>query len=133
MISIHLVSRSRGKGGTGGWDPPPGNTGTDPLHAWIQKGDRGSRPDPPLKNHKNRVSKQYWSALPENHKATKSDSMLGHHLLASETPKWRFTGGLMMARLKWYLDPPFPHQLKKMSKLDPSDNNFWICACPNAS
>ena len=39
--------------------------------------------------------------------------MLGHHQHASETPfKWRYAGGPMMARLKWYLDPPTPHQLK---------------------
>ena len=25
----------------------------------------------------------------------------------------RFAGGPMMARLKWDLDPPYPHQLKK--------------------
>ena len=34
----------------------------------------------------------------------------------------------MMARLKWYLDPPYPHQLidqnKKQSKLDPFWHNF---------
>ena len=40
--------------------------------------------------------------------------MLGHHLLASKMPfKWRFAGGAMMARFKWYLDPLAPHQLKK--------------------
>ena len=30
----------------------------------------------------------------------------------------------MMARLQWYLDPSSPHQLKKMSKLDPLWQNF---------
>ena len=40
-------------------------------------------------------------------------SMLGHHRHASETPfKWCFAGGPMMARLKQYLDPTSPHQLK---------------------
>ena len=28
----------------------------------------------------------------------------------------RFAGRLMMALLKWYLDPPSPHQLKKKGK-----------------
>ena len=34
------------------------------CHGRIQRGDRGSGP-PPLKNHKNRVSKQYWFRSPE--------------------------------------------------------------------
>ena len=43
--------------------------------------------------------------------------MLGHHRHASETSiKWRFAGGPMLARLKWYLDPPSPHQLKKQQQ-----------------
>ena len=58
--------------------------------------------------------------------------MLGRHLHGSETPfKWRFAGGPMMARLKWYLDPPSPHQLKKRKKKrcqswTPSDKTLWI-------
>ena len=37
--------------------------------------------------------------LMEYYKATKPDSMLGHHRPASEMPfKWRFAGGPMMAR-----------------------------------
>ena len=44
--------------------------------------------------------------LPSQH------SMFGHHRHASETPfKWRFADGPMVARLKWYLNPP--HQLNK--------------------
>ena len=40
-----------------------------------------------------------------------------HHRHASETPfKWRFAGGPMMARLKWYLDPAYPHQNLKKKK-----------------
>ena len=38
----------------------------------------------------------------------------------------------MMARLKWDVDPPSPHQLKKkkkkLSKFIPSDKTFWIRA-----
>ena len=57
--------------------------------------------------------------------------MLGHHRPASEVPfKWRFAGGLMMTHLKWYLDPLFPHQLKKRSQSrTPSEKTFWIRAC----
>ena len=44
--------------------------------------------------------------------------MLGHHRPASETPfKWRFTGGPLMARLKWYLDPSSPHQTYNKEKV----------------
>ena len=47
--------------------------------------------------------------------------MLGHHRHASEMPfKWGFAGGPMIARLKWYLDPSSPHQLKnKVVKVEP--------------
>ena len=39
--------------------------------------------------------------------------MLGHYRPASETPfKGHFAGGPMMARLKWYFDPPSHYQLK---------------------
>ena len=39
--------------------------------------------------------------LPSQH------SVNGHHRPASETPfKWRFAGGPMMARFKYYLDLP---------------------------
>ena len=42
--------------------------------------------------------------------------MLGYHRPASETPfQWRFAGVPMMARFYWYLDPPSPHKLKKLS------------------
>ena len=42
-----------------------------------------------------------------------------YHRHASETPlKYRFACGPMMACL-WPLDPPFPHQLKKVVKVGP--------------
>ena len=42
-------------------------------------------------------------------------SMLGHYWPASETPfKWRFVGGPMMVRFKWYFDPLSPPQLKQI-------------------
>ena len=56
--------------------------------------------------------------------------MLGHYRPASKMQfKWRFAGRLMMARLKWYLGPLSPHQLKKtLSELDPLIQNFWVRA-----
>ena len=43
--------------------------------------------------------------------------MLGHHRPPSEAPfKWRCAGRLMMAHLKWYLDPLSLHQLTKKQK-----------------
>ena len=46
--------------------------------------------------------------------------MLDHHRDASETPfKWRFPGGPMMARFKWYFDHLSPHQLKNIVKVRP--------------
>ena len=62
-------------------------------------------PDPPEKSQKYRVPFRTVPDPLKNHKATKLDSMLGYHRDASETPfKWRFAGGPMMARFKWYLD-----------------------------
>ena len=66
--------------------------------------------------------------------------MLGHYRAASETPfKWRFTGGPMMARLLWYLNPLSPHQLKQEEQkrktknvrveLSPLWQAFWIREC----
>ena len=68
------------------------------IHARIQRGrlgNRGSRPPPPLKNHKNIgfLSNTDPYHL-KNHKAAKQDSMLGRHRHAVETPfKWCFPGG----------------------------------------
>ena len=40
--------------------------------------------------------------------------MLDHHGDASETPfKWRFHGGPVLARFKWYFDHLSSHQLKQ--------------------
>ena len=93
------------------------------THVRIQRGDRGS--GPPLKNHKNigflsntGLDPLKITKLPCQH------SMLGHHQHTSKMPfKWRFADG-PMARLKWYLYPPSPHQLKNeqkkhTSQLDP--------------
>ena len=56
----------------------------------------------------------------ENHKA------IGHLAILVQFPwkitklpsqhsfKWRFAGGLMVARFYWYLDPLFPLQLSKI-------------------
>ena len=68
----------------------------------------------------------------KNHKATKPASMLGQHRHASETPKWCFAGGPMMARLYWYLDPSSPYQLNitktQHQSWIPSGKTFWIRA-----
>ena len=67
-------------------------------------------PDPPV-NYKNIGFLS--NTGPDRIKITKlpvQHSMLVHHRPASETPfKWRFAGGPLMARLKWYLDPSSPH------------------------
>ena len=57
--------------------------------------------------------------------------MLGHHRYDSETPfKWRFAGGPMLVRLWWYLDPFFPHQLKKRChSWTLSEKRSESCAC----
>ena len=78
-------------------------------------------PPSPLKNHKNIEFLSNTGPDPlKNHKAPNQHSMLVHHRPASETPfKWCFAGGSMMARLQWYLDPSYPHQLKKVVKVGP--------------
>ena len=90
-------------------------------------GDRGSEPPPPplLKNHKNiGFPKQYWSGSPkksQSYKCTKPAFNVGPPSARQRNAMWRFTGGSLVARLLWYLDPLVtPHQLKKkLSKLDP--------------
>ena len=47
-------------------------------------------------------------------KLSSQHSMLGHYWLASQKPfKWRFAGGLMMARLNWILSLPSSAKNKK--------------------
>ena len=58
--------------------------------------------DPPLKNHKN-------LGFLSN---TGPD-----HLKITKLPNSVLLAGPMMARLKWYLDPPSPHQLKKCCQI----------------
>ena len=76
------------------------------IHAWIQRGDRGSGPHP-LKNHKNIGFLSNTGSDPlKMTKLPSQYSMSGHHQHARETPfKWRFTCRPMMARLWCYLDP----------------------------
>ena len=82
-------------------------------------------PDHPLKNPKNigflsstGLDPLEFTKLPSQH------SMLGHYQHTSETPfKWRFAGGQIMARLKWCLDPPSPHQPKK--KKQKKKRHIW--------
>ena len=57
------------------------------------RGGTGGRESSPEKSQNYRISLQYWSISPENHKATKPAFNVG-------TFHWRFTGGPMMAQLK---------------------------------
>ena len=69
------------------------------IHDWIQRGDTG--PGPQMINHKNIGFLS--NTGPDPLKTTKlpiQQSMLDHHMHASETPfKWRFAVRPMMARL----------------------------------
>ena len=96
MVGQSELSIGGSRGGTGGTDPPsPEKSKNIVLSSNIG-------PDP-LK-----ITK-----LPNQH------SMSGYHRHTSKTPfKWRFAGGPMIAHLYLHLDPPFPHKLNKMSKLD---------------
>ena len=79
-------------------------------------GGRGS--GPPLKNHKIYGFLATRSGSPENSQIPCQHSILGHHI---GTPakrhvmafRWRADDGALI------LDPPSPHHLKTLSKLDP--------------
>ena len=77
------------------------------CHGRIQRWTGGPDPTPhppPPKNHKNLgFLSNIGSDLLKNHKATKPAFNVGPFS----------AGGPMMSRLKWYFDPPSPHQLKK--------------------
>ena len=94
-----------GGGGAGGRDPPLNN------HKYI--GFRSNTgPDHTKKSQNYRASIQCWTTI--------------------STPAKRHLNGVSLESLYWYLDPPYPHQLKKTliaSKLDPSNKTLWIRAC----
>ena len=106
----------------GPWVDPAGVTG-------------GSEYPPPDKSQSHRVSYQYWSG---SHSYQGSIQCWGI-IVPSKTPfKCRFTGGAMMTRLKWYLEPLSSHQIKRLvkighplSKLSGSAHeayiNAWAC------
>ena len=88
------------------------------LHALIQKDDMGTIQISPGE------SQSYSPDILKNHKASKHSTLLGHPRLASETPlkvfylrammahfQWRFAGGPMMTRFKWYLELLSLHKL----------------------
>ena len=83
-------------------------------HGRIQRGTWGSRP--PLKITKNIGFLSNSGPDPlKNHKATKPVFNVGLLLARQQNAiEWRFTGGPMMARFLWYLDPHSLHQLKKV-------------------
>ena len=88
------------------------------FYAWIhQQIQRGDSPLP-WQIAKYRVFLAILVQIPwKITKLPSQHSRLGHYQHASETPyKWHFAGGPMMARLKCYLDPPTPYQLKKKKK-----------------
>ena len=71
-------------------------------------GGKGPDPRPPLSPLKTSKVKGFLAILVRmSYKVTKlasQHSNLGHYRPANETPfKWRFAGGLMVARLQWYL------------------------------
>ena len=92
-------------------------------HARIQTGDRGSGhpPPPPPKHHKyiGFLSDTGQEPL-KNHKVAKQAYNVGPSSTLQRSAihmvfrwNWRFAGGPMMVRLKWYLDLLSPNQLKK--------------------
>ena len=66
-----------------------------------EQGTEGPDPPPPLKNYKNIGFLS--NTGPETLKIHKANMPF----------KWRFVGGPMMVRFKWYMGPLSPHQLKK--------------------
>ena len=96
-----------------------------------REGDRGSGPPPPthpLKNHKNTGFSS--NTGPDSLKNRSCEASILCWAFIGMPAKHRFAGGPMMARLKWDLDPPSPHQLKKKrcQSWIPSDKTFWIRA-----
>ena len=66
---------------------------------------------PPFKNHKNRVSKHYWSRSPEKSQATKPAFNVGPLSARQRNAfRWRADDGPPIV----VFDPPYPHQLKKV-------------------
>ena len=87
----------------------------------------------PLKNHKNIEFLSNTGPDPlKNHKTTKPVFNVGPSSAHQRnTIYWRFTGGPMMARFKWYFGSIVPSRTKKKKKKTgqnwtPSDKTFWI-------
>ena len=76
---------------------------------------------------KYRASQQYWSGSPEKSQNYQA-SIQCWAIIGNRQFKLRFAGGPMMARLLWYLDPPYPHQLKIGVKVGPPLTNFSASA-----
>ena len=97
------------KGGAGGPDPPS-------LKNHKNIGFSSNTGPDPLKNRSYQASIQCWAIIGTQAK---------RHLMAfrwradRNAINWRFAGGPIMARLKWYLDPSSPHPKKKVFKVGP--------------
>ena len=109
----------------------PLRIGLNTKTSWLMRGSRvgtGGPDPPPLKNHKNKGFLSNTGPDPlKIEKLPSQHSMLGHHRPApiSETPfKWRFAGGPMIARFKFYWDSLSPHKKRCQS----FDKTFWIRA-----
>ena len=82
--------------------------------------DKGSgHPPPHEKSQIYRVSLQYWSGIPENHKATKQAFNVGHYRTASKTP-FHFSGFWSLSILKKCYQNWTPYQAMTKFKI------FWI-------
>ena len=90
------------------------------FHGWIHRGDRGSGPPPPLKNHKNIELLCNTGPDPlKNHKATKPAFNVGPSSACQRNAiaaKRHFNDGPFIA----VFGSSIPHQLKKnLSNLNP--------------
>ena len=92
------------------------------MHAMGgSRGGQGVRPPPPPeKSQKYRVSLQYWSGSPKNHKATKPAFNGG--------PLTRQQNAILKAFRWWANGGPFLVAFRS-SLTTPSDKMFWIRAC----
>ena len=89
-------------------------------HVWIQRGDRGS--GPLLKNHKN-IGFSSNNTGPDPLKNGSYQASIQCWVIISTPAKrhlmaFRNACRQMVACLYWYLNPPSPHQLKTMKKVN---------------
>ena len=100
------------------------------LHVWIQRGGQGVW-IPPEKSLNYRVSLQYWSGSPENHKATKPAVNVGPSSTHQQNAihmafRWRADDGPLIVIFGSSLQSPTK---KSCQSWTPSGKTFWICTC----